>query len=253
MPIASLAMVLLVTAPAKSKPHAYERYVDSSGFLDICYDDLGIYPLTHRKREPGKNSELDREACLLQVSKWAPAIWKSLELLPESYFQRIQQRYSRGRHRPLADKETLEFWFYRHDDSNRTRIAQTIVNQVQIFILEANAKSNANFTLPQSMFYILHELGHVRIWSDDFSRQVAGEASPQLRVPIINDDEDAAESFALYIMAPDYLKELHPKRYRYMRRVLGQEYQQDYLSLGFLNLDPSREARVFFPGKANGK
>ena len=158
--------------------------------------------------------DADKETCFTQAQKWRIGAWESIKLLPFDFLKRYGS----------SNNGKKIIFAFRYSPANA--LAQVFDNKIYFPILPSGY--NPHLNREETMFYVLHELAHIDLnMILDFSGLIGPEPFPT-EYAEKNVFEDFADSFAIYIVYPEYLKNNFPKRYRFMRTLLRQEYEQLY-------------------------
>lgn len=201
-------------------------------------DDNSIYGFRGLIRGNTKVAESETEP-------WREDLIKAAEVLGEPYFRRIEKAL------PLTiymygDRYT---WYTGHGGPSHMALNVMPMSERHPRILNQRPKwmtwepvYNEQKTPADRIYVVLHEFGHVlafhllpkvkgrfgiRRYTHCAFNAMLGESSPTLYGKI-NQIEDFAESFALYVMAPLWLKTFFPQRYEALKVVMGTEYRSDW-------------------------
>lgn len=151
-------------------------------------------------------------------NRWIQSFREVATILPESFFEEIGQ---------------TSWTFFISQDDWMTAYPGGInllpSSSSPSWMLWESFPANG-YSQEEMMFVALHEFGHVY---DDLGSSLASWAIPPkvqttLYGRVMGSTEDFAESFALYVLWPEYLKENFPKHYGIIKKILGREYEARY-------------------------
>ena len=169
-----------------------------------------------------------------EIERWKSAICKAADMLPSEFFKEIIKETGNV-------NVSWTFIIARKDWA----VGFTSLRSVYINLL-SNYKNipkwlswepfrKNGLTEPERVFVALHEIGHLSGGSFDWTSysQYQGISEENENAATLygkerGEVEDFAESFALYVMWPEYLKENFPKHYEAIKKVFVREYESVY-------------------------
>lgn len=164
---------------------------------------------------------------VLGYEKWVESILKAAAMLPEIFLEEVG----------------TQIWRFRINADDWVTGNPGLIN-----LLPSEEKPGwmnwepfieNGFDEAEMIFVALHEIGHMYNFGSklnilntslDFIRVELGvlETEPTLYGKAMGQDEDFAESLALYILWPEYLKKNFPLHYGVIRTILVREYKAVY-------------------------
>ena len=239
---ASLSLTLEVNAQSdsvelrQSVAKKFEYETSNLGYIKIIYpSDLGIFKRYHA----------------FGMEAWARSIKKAATMLPKSFAERIG----------------VTEWGFRADSwdwvtGNPGLINLTPSKEKPDWMIWEPFNQNG-FTEAERVYVALHEIGHFYSLGselnilDTYHFESGGEAfwawNTKQKMPVLKStfyisrvangvleekstlygremgrEEDFAETFALYVMWPEYLKQNFYLHYLVMKKIFGKEYEPEY-------------------------
>lgn len=189
------------------------RYLHFTSFVD-SFDTKYLENLelkmvddeTGRKVKPNPSWLKKRE------SRWIQAFEKVVVILPESFFEKIGETS----------------WAFFVDQYDWGTASPGNVNLLPSSVrpdwMKWEPLSVNGYSQEEMMFVALHELGHMC----SMGWVVPFEGETTLYGRHEGTTEDFAETFALYVMWPEYLKENFPGHYEAIKTILVREYKTVY-------------------------
>jgi hypothetical protein len=216
---ALILLSIVLFAQVQRPSNASENYVGNGNYLSfndevVCGHDIN----SAQKCLPDKQQKQE-------VAGWKNAIRKAADMLPREFFK---------------ETGTIGWKFFVDRDDWTTAYAGFPIDinllsnytyPPEWMVWEPYGKNGLSET--ERMFIALHEMGHISSWGlnwliYDYQIQVAKEGGLTLYGKARGEGEDFAESFALYVMWPEYLKENFPRHYAIINKILKKEYKTYY-------------------------
>lgn len=194
-------------------------------FRDFASKDLESLDLNMADDETGQKIKPYLSWLKKREDRWIQAFEKAVILLPESFFERIG--------------ETSWMFLINQDDWGTAYAGAGggVVN-----LLPSLERPDwmtwepfpvNGYSQEEMMFTALHELGHVydeKVRGVEKMRgvSVTFEGESTLYGHTMGPAEDFAETFALYVLWPEYLKDNFPRHYGLVKTILAREYKSVY-------------------------
>lgn len=187
-------------------------------------------------KEGDKLPRPDKKWVESEMRKWKTAIRKSVALLPENFLvKNFGEKNKRIKFVFYIDRRAWNTGYVKGDVVYINLLPSVKVTEWMIW----EGFPHYGFSEEEMMVLVIHEIGHVYSYDGKESSEfyqwngyqwvfLGGEPPPSLYVVARSSRaEDFAESFVLYVMYPDYMKNF-PKRYGIIKSVLGIEYNKNF-------------------------